>query len=736
LRVANNVRTGFFLSSLIVVLIGVMAYRSTVSLQEAAVRQVQTLAAMDGLDDVRDRVLSAGLASRGYVLTGEGPFLEKYRADAGAAHQEITELRVLLRDDRRQQQRIDRLALLVGQRLAIHQRQIDVFQAEGVAASSGPAATGAGNQIPDAIVTIVTEMKDEERQRLLDVDGTVPSLARANRAAIVLTTALSFLALSLAIVGMSREGRRRGIAEDALRRTQDHLTAVLQQMPVGVLIAEAPSGKLILSNAAIERILHRPFTPSTSIEEYGDYQAFHSDGQPMQDREHPIRRALMAGEVVSDEDVHILRGDGTRGILRVSATPVQDHEGSTVAAVMVMDDVSAHNRALEDISRLAGIVEFSDDAIIGQTLDGIITSWNSGAERIYGYTKDQALGRSVTMLAPPESHDRVVEILNQVRRGENVKDFEATCLRRDGHCVVLSIRVSPIRDSSGRIVAVSKIARDITERKVVEMEIRQLNEDLSKKADSLDVANKELDSFSYSVSHDLRAPLRHMAGFLELLEGHIGSRLDETGRHYLDNVLDSTRQMGCLIEALLSLSRVGRVEMGETAVGMADLVKQAQQELVPDLRGRKVVWTVEPLPEITGDPTLLKQVLVNLLGNALKYTRTRAEAAIVIGCRDEGEEWIFFVRDNGAGFDMRYAHKLFGVFQRLHGSDEFEGTGVGLAIVQRIIGRHGGRTWAEGVVDSGSTFYFSLPRAAVAEKGRYGHELAEPIMDRECTHHG
>jgi signal transduction histidine kinase len=251
------------------------------------------------------------------------------------------------------------------------------------------------------------------------------------------------------------------------------------------------------------------------------------------------------------------------------------------------------------------------------------------------------------------------------------------------------------------------IHHDITERRRVATELRHRGE-------LLQAANKELEAFSYSVSHDLRAPLRHIDGYASLLSKTAGDSLNDKARRYLQTISDSAKQMGQLIDDLLVFSRMGRQEMLRTGVNLDQLVKTVIHDLRHDLQGRAISWTIGPLPEVYGDPAMLRQVFTNLLSNALKFTRHRAGAKIEIGAtlRTEGETEIF-VRDNGAGFDMQYVNKLFGVFQRLHRHDEFEGTGIGLANVRRIIHRHGGRTRAEGAVDRGATFFFTLPTKRV-----------------------
>ena len=252
---------------------------------------------------------------------------------------------------------------------------------------------------------------------------------------------------------------------------------------------------------------------------------------------------------------------------------------------------------------------------------------------------------------------------------------------------------------------------EVAERKEREEQVQKLNQQLERRTAELEVSNGELEAFAYSISHDLRAPLRHMIGFTELLQKNAASSLDEKSQRYTGIILDSTKRMGQLIDDLLAFSRVGRGEMHQTTVSLRELVKELVEELRPETTGRNVSWGIGALPDLHGDPSLLRLVLANLVGNAIKFTRTRPRAEIEIGSFDDSRGVVVFVKDNGVGFDMKYSNKLFLVFQRLHRREEFEGTGIGLATVQRIIHRQGGAVWAEGTVNGGATFFFSVPRA-------------------------
>jgi PAS domain S-box-containing protein len=416
--------------------------------------------------------------------------------------------------------------------------------------------------------------------------------------------------------------------------------------------------------------------------------------------------------------------DGSIYWVDTTIVPFLTSEGKPRQYMAIRADITERKRAEEVRERLAAVVDSSDDAIISKTLDGIITAWNPGAEKVFGYPSSEVLGKPMRMLMPPERADEEPDILTRIRRGEGVEHFETVRVRKDGQRIDVSVTISPIRDINGVVVGASKIARDITRRKADAREIQKLNDELeqrvAERTGQLEVANQELEAFSYSVSHDLRAPLRHISGFSKILVEEFGATLDPRAQHYLERIQSGTQKMGLLVDELLNLARVGRHVLRAQPAGLNAIVAEVIAMLQPDSEGRQVEWIVADLPAVECDPVLVKQIFQNLLANALKFTRPRARAVIEVSHKEADGQLVFMVRDNGIGFSMKYVGKLFGVFQRLHSTDEFEGTGIGLVTVQRIVHKHKGRVWAEAELDKGAAFYFTLGAGKQAESKSNG----------------
>lgn len=505
----------------------------------------------------------------------------------------------------------------------------------------------------------------------------------------------------------------------------------------------------------------------------------------------------------------------------------------------------------QSLQRLASIVTSSNDAIIGKTLEGIVTDWNPGAENIYGYAVEEMIGRHLSIIVPASKLEEFREIMAKVARGERVDHYDTLRRHKDGHSIHVSLSVSPIRTEAGKIVGASTIAHDISERmraedalrtieqrvrllldstaeaicgnnmqgqctfcnpatarllgyaspaelvgkdmhllihhsrlggeplpieecpvmqgmlagdtfhsddlvfwrkdgtsfpaecwshplmenghivgsvvtfldisdrKRAEEEVQKLTDELeqrvAQRTAQLEAANKELEAFTYSVSHDLRAPLRHISGFSGILIEGYAENLPQEAQRLIHRIEEGTHRMGQLVDDLLNLARVGRRDISLQVTGLKSLVEEVIGDLGPEIGNRHVEWKIGDMPYLDCDPALMKQVFQNLLANAVKFTRPRERAVIEVGQALQEGLLAVFVRDNGVGFSMKYADKLFGVFQRLHRMEDFEGTGVGLATVQRIIQKHGGRIWVEAELDKGATFYFTLANSEEME---------------------
>jgi PAS domain S-box-containing protein len=422
-----------------------------------------------------------------------------------------------------------------------------------------------------------------------------------------------------------------------------------------------------------------------------------------------------------------LRKDGSEFPVEISLGPMETEAGVLVSSAI--RDITERKRAQEELrlseERFRLMVNGVEDyAIFMLDPGGNVASWNTGAQRIKGYSAQEIIGRHFSCFYPPEDIEsgkpaRALELAAAEGRVED----EGLRVKKDGSSFWANVVISAVRDASGNLRGFAKVTRDITDRKKSE-EVEKLNEELEKRVtertSELAAANKELEAFAYSVAHDLRAPLRHIDGFSKLLAEHVGASLDEDGKHYLDAIRGSANNMGDMVDDLLNLSRVARKELKLQVTGLTSLVEEVLRDLQSEIKERDIEWKIASLPFVECDPILLKQVFVNLLTNAVKFTRQREHAVIDVNQTSVDGQSVTYVRDNGVGFSMKYSEKLFGVFQRLHRQEDFEGTGVGLATVQRIIHKHGGRIWAEAELNVGATFYFTLGTATSVESKNGG----------------
>jgi PAS domain S-box-containing protein len=340
--------------------------------------------------------------------------------------------------------------------------------------------------------------------------------------------------------------------------------------------------------------------------------------------------------------------------------------------------------------------EVEDYAILLLDKDGLIQNWNKGAKKIKGYTSEEVIGKSFNLFYPEEANKKKIpekQLATAIKTGKAVD--EGWRVRKDGTLFWAFVVLTALHDEQGNIIGFSKVTRDLSALKEAEEKLLSVN--------------KELEAFSYSVSHDLRAPLRAVNGYAQMLQEDYNHKLDDDGRRIIDTIKYNATKMGTLIDDLLSFSRLGRKELQMTEINMNDLVEGVLLDM-NKLSPCKAEIKIDELHPIKADYGLLHQVVYNLISNAVKYSSKREHPLVEISSEENDQENIYFIKDNGAGFDMQYANKLFGVFQRLHTQEEFEGTGVGLAIVQRIISKHGGKVWAAGKVDQGATFKFSLQK--------------------------
>jgi len=701
--VENKMVLGFAISLLALAGLGWLSYRTTTNLVTTEKWVAHTHEVIAALEAGRAILTDAETAQRGYLLTGEDQFLQDSQNAQTEVKDWLGQFHRLIADNPEQQQRLAKLEPLITQRLGLLNNRIKLRQEQGLPATTHAVASREGKKLMDQTWQEITAMREAE-SRLLSERQHAAQINATTSTFIILTGSALACAISLAALAVIRRDLKlRALAEKKVQATWIQLQSFLDNTPADVFLKDT-NGRYLFVNRQFGTTVGIPHDKIVGKTGFDIFPKEVAQATCENDQ-----KVLNTGEPFQFEET-ILHSDGPHTHFSVKF-PLRDANGNIYATGGVSTDITRRRLAEEERDRFFNL---SRDMMCLAGFDGYFKRLNPAWEQTLGFTVKELLAKPFLNFIHSDDIDATNAKSSGLSMGQEVVQFENRYLCKDGSYRWFAWNARA--DLPRQMIYAS--ARDITNQKQNEEQIVQLNAALQTRAAQLETANKELEAFSYSVSHDLRAPLRHIDGFVKLLNKQASEKLDERERRYLNIIADSARQMGALIDDLLIFSRMSRTELRHVKVSLDSLVHEAIDGLHSETNGRHINWKITSLPEVEADPAMLRQVWVNLIANAVKYSRPREPAEIEIGSTDSPNgELVFFVRDNGVGFDMTYAHKLFGVFQRLHRAEEFEGTGIGLANVRRIIHRHGGRTWAEGKIDGGATFFFSLPKISTETKG-------------------
>jgi PAS domain S-box-containing protein len=688
-------------------------------IEKAATARKHSYNLLSRAENLLSALKDAETGQRGYSLTGDEAFLEPYLAVRDSVGGQLEELRQLTLIDAAHKH-LDAMVPLVDARMAESSRVIELRRNHDITAVLAAVGSGRGRRLMDSIRAEMSSFIQIEEVALAQREAAFQSDMRRLFAIIVIASVLMLAFSLLCVYFIYRETQSR------LKNTGALQSAIFNSANFSSIATDA-KGVIQIFNVGAERMLGytaadvmNKITPADISDPHEVIARAKALSAELDTPIAPGFEALVFKASRGIEDIYELtyiRKDGSRFPAVVSVTALRDGQGAIIGYLLIGTDNTARKQVEEERMKLdqrlrdqqfytRSLIESNIDAIMTTDPLGIITDVNKQMEALTGCTRDELIG------APFKNYftdpDRAETSIKLVLSEKKVTNYELTARARDGKETVVSYNATTFYDRNRRLQGVFAAARDVTERNAYEQRVAESTVQLQ-------AANQELETFSYSVSHDLRAPLRHILGFVDLLKKDAGPSLSENSLRHLTTISEAAKRMGDLIDDLLAFSRVGRAELQKTNINLNELVRETLGDFQAETNERHIAWEIHPLPPVRADRALLRMVLVNLMSNAVKFTGARAEAKIEIGSAPNGNgETVIFIRDNGAGFDPKYTGKLFGVFQRLHSHEEFEGTGIGLANVQRIINRHGGRVWAEGVVDGGATFTFSIPKHSEA----------------------
>ena len=489
---------------------------------------------------------------------------------------------------------------------------------------------------------------------------------------------------------------KRKQAEDALSESKEKYKSILTNLQDAYIQADN-EGNIIMASPSAARMF-RFDSPQEMIGKSA--LSFYKNPN---DRKYVIEKLKKHGKVEENE-CKALRKDGTTFLASQNAQYHHDNQGQIQGTETLVRDITEYKKAEKNNQMLANLVESSEDAIFTMSIIGIITSWNKGAEQIYGYSAEEVIGKDISKLAPKHLKEETSELINHVKQGKKIRHYETLRLKKDGKLINVTITLSPLFETSGKMVGISTIARDITKRKGRE-------EKLESTMDELKRSNKELEQFAYVSSHDLQEPIRMVTLYSQLLERRYKDKLDDDADDFIEYIVEGAQRMKQLIDDLLAYSRVTSQAKEFENVNLETVLNTVISNLSVTIDENNATITHDPLPTISADPSQMGQVFQNLITNAIKFHGQKTpEIHISVQKQKYYKECTFAVKDNGIGIDPKHQEQIFEVFKRLHTREEYPGTGIGLSIVKKIINNHGGQIWVESEPGKGTTFYFTIPR--------------------------
>lgn len=742
----RKITAGYAVAVAFLLLIGGAAWWSAARSADTFRRVDHSHQVLYQLEATQTRLLVIQADARGYALTANESLLQTYDADEAAVHSALSRVRQLVADNPAQLHRLDQLDPLVAGVIAVLRERIKLRRAAGLEAMLQTRGNPSGRPLMDLVREAIGAMEEAERRLLAERSAAAQSGQYQVMAIVGLGTLLATGLLVTAGLMVRRDFRQRVTAEAVLEHERYLLRTLMDHAPDDIYFKDG-AGRFLRNNQGHARRLGLA-DPAEAVGRT-DFDFFSEEHarQAHDDEQEVIR----TGRPVTKEEKETWP-DGRVTWVLTTKLPLRDKHQRIVGTFGLSRDITERRNAEEKIRelntrlstqnrKLRAIFESMPGLCLVLTPDLVIVTATDSYLKATMTEREKIGGRPLFEVFPDNPGDPAADGVRNLRTSlERVRQtaapdtmaiqkydvrrpdgtFEerfwspvnAPVLGADGQLEYIVHRVEDVTDFVRRKNADGETEQGLRIRlERMETEVFRSAQQIQAANRQLEVANHELEAFSYSVSHDLRAPLRHIDGFAGLLRKTATAALDDQGRRYLDTISGAARQMGRLIDDLLSFSRMSRAQVQPVEVDQDLLVAGLVRERGWENSTPAIEWRIAPLPRVRADPAMLRQVWVNLLDNAVKYSGKAPAPCITVGHRTDPAtgEPVFFVRDNGAGFDMRYVDKLFGVFQRLHGPTEFEGTGIGLANVRRIVTRHGGRTWAEGRVGEGATFYFSLP---------------------------